>query len=384
MKDLIQINAVSAKKATMKMYGTVSQWSDLRASTVNTELAKLSKSYEEIDIHLHSPGGSVFEGIAIRAAMQDSPAKINVVVDGVAASMGSVLMISGETAKAAKNARIMIHQANGGAYGSANKLRDTASLMESINNEMADIYAEKTGKDKQWILDNWMKEGQDKWFTAKEALQAGLIDEIVQSKTREKVAAETFEEIAACFDEALLDEDTEIVNIEHQNKSEMKLVAKFLGLSEDATEQQIIDAMQKRDDDAAKAAANLFVAMGEKSGQINAENKSKFEKLAQTDLSLAVDFLPSAEAPKAKSEKKEDEKEDVKTDQHASLLDAIKSLQKGSSESDTRAGWDWTRWSKEDPKGLEAMANQDPENAAKLLNKSYGLNVKATQISNYL
>lgn len=381
---LIQITALSPEKAEMRMYGTVSQWSDLNASAVSDELSKLSKKYKEIDIRLHSPGGSVFEGIAIRSAMQACPAKLTVIVDGVAASMGSILMVSGEKNKAAKNARIMIHQGSMVAIGSASKLKNAATLLESINNEMAEIYAEKTGKDKQWIIDNWMKEGEDKWFTAKEAQSAGLIDEIIESKSNQKIAAESFEEITAQFNDVLLHEDTET---EIQNNSDMKEIAKHYGLSENATAQEIIAAIDAKN---AESSANLVIAMGEKVGCITADNKAKFEKLAKADPALAIDFMPDAKAIEKPEGNKPEEKPEgsgKKEEGHVSLVAALQEALKGSKQSDVsaeRKDWDFTKWSKEDPEGLRAMAKSDPEKTTKLLNATYGTNISQTELSKYI
>lgn len=382
----LDIQAKGKSEVDLMMYGTISEWSDLSANRFVRQLSMLEKSYSTINLRIHSPGGSVFEGVAIYNAIKNSKAVINVYIDGIAASMASIIAIAADKTYMGKTSKMMIHQSEGGLIGNANQMKNYAMLLESINSTFAELYAEKTGKTKEWVTDHWLKDGIDTWFTAKQAKASGLVDEIVESKVPEPTKAEKLTEIAAHFEETLLHEDTET---EILNNPDMKIIAKALGLSENATEQEIVAAIDKIKADSATASANLVIAMGEKVGCITADNKARFEKLAKLDADLAIEMMPDAKAEvKPEGEESGKEKKEVKpAEAHVSLVAALKEAMQGNKQTDIsaeRKDWDFTKWSKEDPEGLRAMAKSDPEKATKLLNATYGVNISQSELSKYI
>lgn len=129
-----------------------------------------------IDLRLNTPGGSVFDGNAIFNALQRHPAEVNVYVDGLAASMGSVIALAGRSVRMAENAMIMIHNPWTLAIGDADQLRDTADVLDKLRGGIAQTYVAKTGMDIEAVHEAMDAET---WFTAEEALNAGLADEII-------------------------------------------------------------------------------------------------------------------------------------------------------------------------------------------------------------
>lgn len=133
----------------------------------------------EITLHISSPGGEVFDGIAIYNALRDHKAKITVSIDSLAASAASFIALSGETVKIAKSATMMVHKAHGLCIGNSDDMRKLADQMDKLNESIAGIYSDKTNDS----VESWLKLMTDEtWFNAEEALAYGLADEIIHTK----------------------------------------------------------------------------------------------------------------------------------------------------------------------------------------------------------
>ncbi len=130
-----------------------------------------------INLRINSPGGSVFAASAMMTALDEHPARIEVDVDGVAASAASVIMLAGDVVRIASTALVMIHNASGGVMGGAEDMRRTADLLDKINVQMLDRYADKA---KKKTSREQMKAHLDAetWFTGAEAVAVGLADEV--------------------------------------------------------------------------------------------------------------------------------------------------------------------------------------------------------------
>jgi len=151
------------------MYGISAKQfiSDLKAIPAN----------DKIVLKIHSPGGEVFDGNAIFNALQRR-GNVEVQIEGLAASMATVISLAGMPVKMAENGFYMIHNPWGVAMGDAAELRDQAELLDKIRSNMVGAYAAKSGQDPEQIQE-WMD--AETWFTAAEALAAGFIDEITDT-----------------------------------------------------------------------------------------------------------------------------------------------------------------------------------------------------------
>lgn len=141
-----------------------------------------------INLHINSPGGSVFDGIAIYNALKQHTSEIVTYIEGLAASSASIVALAGDKIYMAENAFYMIHEPWVLAVGDSTELRKTAELLDKIRSVMVTTYANKTQKDKEEI-ENWIK--AETWFTAQEAKDAGFIDEITEQvdlKAHEDIA----------------------------------------------------------------------------------------------------------------------------------------------------------------------------------------------------
>lgn len=133
------------------------------------------KNIKNITLRLNTPGGSVMDGNAIFNAIKRHRAQVDVQIDGMALSMGSVIAMSGDTISMAQNAMFMIHNPWGEVYGDANELRKTADVMDKMKSTIISPYVAKTGmsaKDVSELMD------AETWYTADEALESGFIDSV--------------------------------------------------------------------------------------------------------------------------------------------------------------------------------------------------------------
>ncbi|EHW9963248.1 Clp protease ClpP [Escherichia coli] len=131
-----------------------------------------------INLRIHSPGGDVFEGIAIYNLIRNHPADITVYIDGVAASMASVVAMAGDRVVMPENAMMMIHKPWGISGGNAGDMRDYADLLDKVETVLIPAYARKTGKSAQEITA--MLEDET-WMDGKECLKHGFADELLPS-----------------------------------------------------------------------------------------------------------------------------------------------------------------------------------------------------------
>lgn len=132
-----------------------------------------SSGAKKINLRINSPGGSVFDGLAIYNFLKEQD--VTVQVDGLAASIASVIAMAGKEVRIAGNGFLMIHNPWGGAMGDSEEMRQTADLLDKIRDSLVGTYAKKTGKDHDTIK-RWMDE--ETWFSANEAKEHGFVDTI--------------------------------------------------------------------------------------------------------------------------------------------------------------------------------------------------------------
>jgi len=128
-----------------------------------------------LNIHINCVGGDVFDGMAIYNIIKKRTAKTTAYIEGIAASMGSVIALAADNVVMAENSLFMIHNAWGGAMGEAKEMKKTAKLLDKISGEIADIYVKKTK-----LPYNKVEEMMDEetWLNAEEAYELGFVDSI--------------------------------------------------------------------------------------------------------------------------------------------------------------------------------------------------------------
>lgn len=171
-----RINAKSAEEAEVFIYEEIGYWG-VTADAFVKDLQKIDA--KTITLRLNTPGGSVFDGVAIYNALLNHPATVNSHIDGLAASMGSIIALAGDTVHMAKNASYMIHNPWSIAIGDAASMRKEADVLDKIAGTLVSTYADKTGKDEEEIRKMM---DDETWLTAEEAKEHGFVDVITGEK----------------------------------------------------------------------------------------------------------------------------------------------------------------------------------------------------------
>jgi ATP-dependent Clp protease protease subunit len=151
------------------------------AKSVRDELSKMDKS-KRLTVRINSPGGSVFDGVAIRAQLEQWEAGVDVKVDGIAASAASYIATAGDTVSMAEGSMLMVHDPWTFAVGNAAEMQKAAVTLDKIADSMVGAYAKKSGKSNDAVRQT-MKD--ETWLSADEAIAYGLADE----KSNETAAA---------------------------------------------------------------------------------------------------------------------------------------------------------------------------------------------------
>ena len=132
-----------------------------------------------IELHINSPGGSAFDGITMYNVVRDHPAFVQVTVDGLAASAASILAMSGDEIIMNRGSELMVHEASGGCWGNADDMDKMQSILDKLSGDAAAIYADRAGG----TAADWrdVMKGEQ-WYSAQDAVDAGLADEVVELK----------------------------------------------------------------------------------------------------------------------------------------------------------------------------------------------------------
>lgn len=159
------------------------------ANLVVAQLLHLAHEDPEkgIQLYINSPGGSVYDGLAIMDTMDFIKPDVSTIAVGLSASMGAVLLAAGQKGKryALDHSKVMIHQPSSGFQGTASDIEIDALETLKVKKLLEDLMAKFTGRTPAQVNSDM---DRDKWLTAKEALDYGIIDEIISSKPSTKVA----------------------------------------------------------------------------------------------------------------------------------------------------------------------------------------------------
>lgn len=178
----LKIQNKSATKAEIVLYAGIGQdyWGDgsmISAKQFSDELKKLEPTVNEIVLRINSPGGDVFDGIAIYNRLKQHKAKVTVYIDGLAASIASIIALAGDEIHIGDGALFMVHLPWTMAYGNRMDLDNTVSRLMDVEEQMLGIYSKKTGLDRAEI--KALLEAET-WMNAEEAIEKGFVDKKVE------------------------------------------------------------------------------------------------------------------------------------------------------------------------------------------------------------
>lgn len=174
------VNKESADKLIDDLDRLYGKAAVLAQMSIGDIVCSADDALESVEVEINSPGGSVFEGQRIFNALRSMSARgveITTRVNGLAASMGSVILMAGDKREITTGSRVMIHEASTIAAGDARALRRQSDLLEGISAEIAGIYADRTGGDVKAIRQMMLAET---WMDATEAKENGFVDSIIK------------------------------------------------------------------------------------------------------------------------------------------------------------------------------------------------------------
>jgi len=172
MKNWYRIENKAADEATIYVYDEISSWG-ISANQFVKDLGEVKAG--KINLRINSPGGNVFDGVTIYNALKEHPAQVNVKVDGLAASIASIIAMAGDTIHMAKNAMFMVHKAWSLEMGNADAMHKMGDVLDKIDSMLVKTYADRTGKSQRAIKQMMTDET---WMSAEEAKAAGFADTI--------------------------------------------------------------------------------------------------------------------------------------------------------------------------------------------------------------
>lgn len=173
-----RVRMAGSKAAEIFLYDEIGGgfFGGISAKQFADDLKDLGK-VDTINVRINSPGGDVFEGIAIFNQLKRHPANVIIDIDGLAASIASIVAMAGDQINMAKNAMIMIHEPFAISAGTAADFRRQADLMDTVKGTLVKTYADRTGMDEGELSDLLAAET---WMTAEDAKANGFVDTVTE------------------------------------------------------------------------------------------------------------------------------------------------------------------------------------------------------------
>lgn len=355
------------KKERINIYGEINSWGSNSSVAFSERFHEAEASAEEIELHIHSVGGDVFEGSVIYNIIKDSKKRVIAYIDGIAASMASVIMLACDKIYMAENAFVMVHAPSSYLSGNAEDLEKAAKLLRAMEDNFISAYSKRTGK-KEEDLREWMQ--GENWFSAKEALAEKLIDGITDYVEVEEIEEQEEQEIIRRDAQAIIDKyrakTNRIINTkkdkEMTKEKKAEMIAKFdlqgvtCESSDELIEKAISDKMQEKDDLLAQERHSQVVVKVEQAvidKKITDKQKESFIEIGDN---LGMEKLSAI-------------LEDMKPIEVKQTITS--QLVKTPNGSQDLRDWDWDRYQKEDPRALERLQREDKEEFDRLYNAKY-------------
>lgn len=320
-------------------------------------------------------GGNVYEGIPVHNAVRD--AGIDTRVEGLCASMGTIIAAGGKNRIMGRMSRQMIHAPQGKAEGGAAAMRSQADHLDQLSNDFAAIYAGLTGLTPEAVAKKWL-DGTDHYLSAQECLKLGIATALVDGEVKNAVPDNVFKNsnpkaIVAYYEKQIENSNPKnfiMKKIQFFMAAFMLTKLPELSLSADATEDQLLEKTELLAKAYAEVSAKLKTIEDKVVADLKAAAKSLVDdavKAKKITAELHGTYLAFAEKD-FDGTKKALDAISVTAVKHVPLGAVISAANKqavGSTED--RSTWDFRKWDKEDGKGLQTMKVEQPEQYNALL-----------------
>ncbi|MCF8337902.1 MAG: Clp protease ClpP [Bacteroidales bacterium] len=367
------IKKISNRHVEVKMYGNIGGWFVDGFNFTNLLDSFEEDGYEEVTFRMHSYGGTVFEGDVIGGAFARSKMKINIIIDGIAASMACMILpyVPTENVSIAANGFGMVHRPEGGRGGNASQHLQTAKLLLDIEGNFIKTLSERTGKAAEEVKKFF--DGSDHWLNADEMIEWKLagkkINAVAPIRKLDKESLQKMsEENAYGHFAAKLEPKS---NFQNTSKMKKELINAFNleGLTEESSDTAVIQALQnkfKTTEDRLKALEKASTEKkeaeikarldkAEKDGKITAETRDKYKSIGDKNGVDVLDtVLQSIGDPKQTTP--------ISTKIEGGKGDTPKAGDKN---------WKW--YQENDPRALEQMPESDPDKFKALYKAEFGV-----------
>jgi ATP-dependent Clp protease protease subunit len=330
---------------------------------------------------MHTYGGSVFDGNLIFNAINASKKNIQIDIMGIAASMGAIISQSrtGTKPRMVRNGFLMIHAPSGGSYGTAKDHENTAKLLNSIESQFITMLSSTTGLAESKVS-KWMV--GDNWFDAQEALDLGLISEIIEPVTQTINNDLNPKELGMQgmyyqYTALLTGSNHKNLNSDHTMKKPIIEALSLQGVTEQSSDTAVIEAVKKHFETKELELQGKLDAEIRKRTDLEAQFNS--EKKASIDAEIA-NAVTSGKITAAQKETYEKIAQNSGLETLKTVLAAIPARNPitnqigANGKTDLPVGrenWDFDKWQKEDPRGFEALSKSDPDAFKKLYNQKF-------------
>jgi len=282
-------------KHEIKLYGPIDSW----WNSAEEIIGAIPKDATEIEMRIHSPGGSVGEGLAMYHALRDHPAHVVTIVDGYAASTASFLMLAGDERRVHRNSLVFVHNPWTYAEGDADSLRKSADNLDVHADAILDIYKQRTGMSEDDLRDMM---DETAFFRGVDAKENGFATEIIDNEEAENRIAAMLE--LSAF--AALTKETQMSTKKTRKEIEAEAAVQAQELETAHTEiSALTEAHAKAIEDAKAEHESAITAEQDKSTSIQAELDTATASIAEftaqvDDLTEARDTI-SAELEEVKT-----------------------------------------------------------------------------------
>lgn len=175
--------------AEVLIYDEIDSWFGVSAEQLARDISALDPQ-RALTVRINSPGGNVYDGVAILNALRGHPGTVTVVVDGLAASAASVIAMGGDEVVMNRNSEMMLHNGSALVVGGSEDMRKMADRLEQVNANLASIYAERCGG----TAEEWRAiMAAETWYSAEEAVAAGLADRVDTGSADARAIAAKFD-----------------------------------------------------------------------------------------------------------------------------------------------------------------------------------------------
>lgn len=343
----------------------------LTAIDVVAELNKLESVCEPVTMKLMNLyGGSVHEGIGIFNAIKNSPCDVTTVCEGLVASMGAMIFLSGKSRLMANYSRLMFHQPSQEVYGTANEIRESAAELEACEKDLVDMICKQTGKADTEVRATYIVNGKDVYLNQTEAVACGIATGTVTGSVKMDLPKNVLEHSDPKAVAAFYAKQIEFSNPQPINKMKLKptTVARLKLATAEADEAVVVAAFES----ALEAADNEITGL-------KAEKETLQNEVVDTVVEAAVEQnkITKAQAAEYKTLAKADLKA-VKTifasiESHvpASARIGGEGVAKNAWEKKEYVGFTFKDFQQKAPKALEEMQAKAPAMYLALKKESY-------------